>query len=119
MQSTLQRLEKALEKSEKARVKFEQMARDMSTQLREEKTINTGLLERIKAADQKAEDARKEAEKAREEKAEMEEMNRDLTMFISGQEKVKELQAQGEEVVDGSLSLPQEQAKKKGKGRKK
>ena len=119
LHATLQRLEKALEKSEKARSKFEKMARDMSSQLREEKTINSGLLERIKAADQKADDARQEAEKAKLEKADLEEMNRDLTMFISGQEKVKELEAQGEEVVDGSVSLPPEQVKKKGKGRKK
>ena len=119
LQSTISRLEKHLEKSEKQRQKFEQMARDMSTQLREEKTINSGLMERIKAADSKAEEAGKEAQKAREEKAELEEMSRDLTMFISGQEKVKELEAQGEEVADGDVSLPPEQQKKKGKGRKK
>ncbi|KAK3697795.1 hypothetical protein LTR37_017260 [Vermiconidia calcicola] len=121
LQASLQRFERSFEKSEKARSKFEQMARDMSSQLREEKMINSGLLERIKAADQKAEDAKKVAEKAREEKKELEEMNHDLTMFISSQEKVKELQAQGEEVVDGSVSLPEQKAQggKKGKGRKK
>jgi len=110
-------LEKALEKSERAREKFEKMARDMSTQLREEKTLNAGLMERIKAADAKADEAKKAAEAAKAEKTELEEMNRDLTMFISGQEKVKQLQEQGEEVVDGTVSLP-EQKKKKGKGRK-
>ena len=109
-------LEKSLEKSERAREKFEKMAREMSAQLREEKTLNAGLMERIKAADAKAEEARKAAEEAKAEKAELEEMNRDLTMFISGQEKVKQLQEQGEEVVDGSVSLPEQ--KKKGKGRK-
>jgi BRCA1-associated protein len=46
-------------------------------------------------------------------------MNHDLTMFISSQEKVKELQAQGEEVVDGSVSIPDPPKKGKGKGRKK
>ena len=114
---TLGRIEKALEKSEKARSKFEQMARDLSSQLREEKTMNEGLLKRIKAADEKAEEAKKEAEKSKEEKRELEDMNHDLTMFISSQEKVKELQAQGEEVVDGSVGVLEQ--KKKGKGRKK
>ena len=109
-------LEKVLEKSERAKEKFEKMAREMSSQLREEKTLNTGLMERIKAADAKAEEAKKAAEAAKAEKLELEEMNRDLTMFISGQEKVKQLQEQGEEVVDGSVSLPEQ--KKKGKGRK-
>ncbi|KAF2479202.1 hypothetical protein BDY17DRAFT_319187 [Neohortaea acidophila] len=110
------RLEAALEKAEKSKVKFEKLARDLSAQLREEKTMNEGLMKRITAADEKAAAARTEAEKAREEKRELEEMNHDLTMFISSQEKVKELQAQGEEVVDGSVSLP---PAKKGKGRKK
>lgn len=116
----LQRLEKSLDKSEKARQKFEQLSRSLSSQLQEEKSINQGLLDRIKAADQKAEDAKKESENAKQEKKELEDMNHDLTMFISSQEKVKELQAQGEEVVDGSVSLPdQKQTGKKGKGRKK
>lgn len=116
----LAQLEKALEKSEKARGKFEAMARDMSGQLREEKMLNEGLLKRIKAAESKAEEALKAAETAQTEKKDLEEMNHDLTMFISSQEKVKELQAQGEEVVDGSVSVPEPPAKKgKGKGRKK
>ena len=120
LQTTLQRLEKSLEKSEKARSKFEQMARDMSSQLREEKSMNEGLLKRIKAADEKAEEARKEVEEVKGERDELKDMNHDLTVFISSQEKVKELEAQGEEVVDGSVSLPeQSQAKRKGKGRKK
>lgn len=114
----LARVEKALERSEKARAKFEQMARDMSSQLREEKTMNEGLLKRIKAADEKAEAAKKEAEKAKEEKKDLEDMNHDLTMFISSQEKVKELQAAGEEVVDGGSGVV-DGPKKKGKGRKK
>lgn len=117
MADTLSRMEKALEKSEKARTKFEQMARDMSSQLREEKTMNEGLMSKIKAAEEKTEAAKKEAEKAKEEKKELEEMNHDLTMFISSQEKVKELQAQGEEVVDGSVSVPDPPPAKKGKGK--
>lgn len=116
--NTLERLEQTLEKSEKTKSKFEQMARDMSKQLREEKTMNEGLLKRIKAAEERAETAKSEALKAKEEKKDLEDMNHDLTMFISSQEKVKELQAQGEEVVDGSASVP-EGKKGKGKGRKK
>ncbi|KAK6413957.1 hypothetical protein LTR81_012196 [Elasticomyces elasticus] len=114
---SLSRIEATLAKSEKAKAKFEQMARDMSSQLREEKTMNEGLLKRIHAADEKAAQAKLEADQAKEAKRELEDMNHDLTMFISSQEKVKELQAQGEEVVDGSVSVPG--AKKKGKGKKK
>ncbi|TKA74170.1 hypothetical protein B0A55_06586 [Friedmanniomyces simplex] len=114
---SLARVEVALAKSEKAKLKFEQMARDMSAQLREEKTMNEGLVKRIHAADEKAAEAKREADEAKEAKRESEEMNHDLSMFISSQEKVRELQAQGEEVVDGSVSVPE--VKKKGKGRKK
>ncbi|EMC98316.1 hypothetical protein BAUCODRAFT_32335 [Baudoinia panamericana UAMH 10762] len=114
---TVARIEVALAKSEKARQKFEQMAREMSSQLREEKTLNEGLVKRIHAADEKAERAKKEAAEAEEKRKELADLNHDLTMFISGQEKVKELEAQGEEVVDGAASVP-EQSKKKGKGKK-
>lgn len=118
--AALGRAEKALEKSERAREKFEKLARDMSSQLREEKTMNEGLLKRIRAADEKAEIAKKSAEEAVEQKKELEEMVNDLTMFISSQEKVKELQAAGEDIVEGGDSGVVEGAKKKkGKGRKK
>jgi BRCA1-associated protein len=40
-------------------------------------------------------------------------------MFISSQEKVRELQAQGEDVMEGSVSVPEPSKKGKGKGRKK
>lgn len=79
--------------------------------------MNEGMSANIKAAEEKAEAARKEAEEAKKERAELQDLNHDLTMFISSQAKVKELQEQGEEVEDGSVSLPE--PKKKGKGRKK
>jgi BRCA1-associated protein len=66
--AALSRAEKTLEKSERAREKFEKLARDMSGQLREEKIMNEGLLKRIRAADEKAENAKKAAEEAIEEK---------------------------------------------------
>ncbi|KAH0267155.1 zf-UBP-domain-containing protein, partial [Aureobasidium melanogenum] len=116
------RMEKSVEKAITRAEKFEKMARDMSTQLREEKTMNEGLLQRIHAAEAKAKESQQEIEKIRSEKADLEEMNHDLTMFISSQEKVRELQAQGEEVVEGSAFAPeqrQQQGNKKTKGKKK
>jgi len=86
--------------------------------------MNEGLLARIKVAEQTTKEKQDEVKKLGEEKAELEDMNRDLTIFISSQEKVRELQEQGEEVEMGGLSLPERPAegsggKKKGKGRKK
>ena len=122
--ATIARLEKSMEKSSLRAEKFEKLARDMSKQAREEKTMNEGLLARIKVAEQTAKDKQDEVKKLGDEKAELEDMNRDLTIFISSQEKVRELQEQGEEVEMGGLSLPERLAegtggKKKGKGRKK
>ncbi|QIW99455.1 hypothetical protein AMS68_004973 [Peltaster fructicola] len=87
LRESLARLEKILERSEKAREKFERMAREMSTSLREEQTMTEGLLRSVKAANEKAEHAKSVADKAMLEKQELEEMNHDLTMFISSQEK--------------------------------
>ncbi|THW52273.1 zf-UBP-domain-containing protein [Aureobasidium pullulans] len=120
--AAMARIEKSIEKAANRADKFEKMARDMSSQLREEKTMNEGLLQRIHAAEAKAKESQHEAEKMKAEKADLEEMNHDLTMFISSQEKVKELQAQGEEVIDGSAFAPEQQPQqgsKKGKGKKK
>jgi len=114
----LARVEASLAKAEKAKAKFEQVARDMSSKLREEKTMTEGLLTRVKAADEKAAQAGKEADEARKAREEAEEVSRDLMMTLSGQEKIKELQERGEEVAEGDVSLP-EQTKKRGKGRKK
>ncbi|KAH0069111.1 zf-UBP-domain-containing protein, partial [Aureobasidium melanogenum] len=120
--ASVTRMEKTVEKATIRADKFEKMARDMSTQLREEKTMNEGLLQRIHASEAKARESQQETERLKSEKADLEEMNHDLTMFISSQEKVKELQAQGEEVVEGSAFAPeqrQQQGKKRAKGKKK
>ncbi|KAF2724776.1 zf-UBP-domain-containing protein, partial [Polychaeton citri CBS 116435] len=96
--STLLRLEKNLEKSEKMRKKFEQMARDLTASLKEEKTMNEGLMQRIRVAETNAQEAKDQLESEIRQKEELRDLNNDLQSFISGTEKVKELQAQGEEV---------------------
>ena len=118
LQASVGKLEIALEKEKQVRAKFEAMARNLSTQLREEKTMSEGLMKRLEAEKVKAEKAKQEVQEAREKTKELEDMNHDLTMFISSQEKVKELQAQGEEVVEGGIGVV-DGPKKKGKGRKK
>ena len=120
LRDQLARLEANLTKTSTQKSKFESLARDLSAQLREEKTMNEGLLKRIQAADEKAEKASVEAEKARGEVRELQDVNHDLTSFISGQEKVRELQAAGEEVEEGGVGVVEKEKKvRKGKGRKK
>ncbi|CAC9893389.1 unnamed protein product [Aureobasidium pullulans] len=125
-------LERAVDKASTASARAEEASRAATTlanemaalrvENKEHAAAMARLLQRIHAAEAKAKESQHEAEKMKAEKADLEEMNHDLTMFISSQEKVKELQAQGEEVIDGSAFAPEQQpqqGRKKGKGKKK
>lgn len=113
-QETTSRLQKNLDKSEQARARFEKLARDLSGQLREEKMLSEGLVSRVKVLEE-------EGKKLGAERDELKDMNHDLTQFISAQEKVKELQEQGEEVVEMHVGQAEGGGGggKKEKGRKK
>ncbi|KAL4952054.1 BRCA1-associated protein 2-domain-containing protein [Aspergillus filifer] len=104
-------LERDKNRAEKRAEKFESMARKLEREWREEKTINESLMARI-------EHLTAEVEALKTSNLDLQEQNRDLTFFISGQERLKD---QGEEVVQGTLSVPDPPSgsKKKGKGRKK
>ena len=123
MKVKLSTAETKVEKAEKARAKFEQMAREMGNKWREEKSMTEGLSQRITKAEEEAKIAKEETAKAIEKVTDLEDTNHDLTMFISSMEKVKELEAAGEEVIDGHAYAPEQQQQggkgKKGKGKKK
>jgi BRCA1-associated protein len=108
---TVPNLERDKARAEKRAEKFETMARKMEREWREEKTINESLMERI-------EHLTAEVETLKAANIDLTEQNRDLTFFISGSEKLKD---QGEEVVQGTVSVPDPPSgsKKKGKGRRK
>ncbi|KAL2835148.1 BRCA1-associated protein 2-domain-containing protein [Aspergillus cavernicola] len=108
---TIPSLERDKTRAEKRAEKFETMARKMEREWREEKTMNESLMERI-------EHLTAEVETLKTSNIDLTEQNRDLTFFISGSEKLKD---QGEEVVQGTVSVPDPPSgsKKKGKGRKK
>ena len=87
------------------------MARKLEKEWREEKTVNESLLKRIEFLSG-------EVQGLKAENADLSEQNRDLTFFISGSERLKD---QGDDVVQGTVSVPEESnknKKKKGKGRK-
>ncbi|OJJ64432.1 hypothetical protein ASPSYDRAFT_142805 [Aspergillus sydowii CBS 593.65] len=104
-------LERDKARAEKRAEKFETMARKMEREWREEKTMNESLMERI-------EHLSTEVETLKASNVDLAEQNRDLTFFISGSEKLKD---QGEEIVQGTVSVPDPPSgsKKKGKGKKK
>ncbi|KAL4752871.1 hypothetical protein BDW72DRAFT_51819 [Aspergillus terricola var. indicus] len=103
-------LERDKARAEKRAEKFETMARKMEREWREEKTMNESLMARI-------EHLTSEFEALKASNLDLAEQNRDLTFFISGSEKLKN---QGDEVVQGTVSVPDppSSSKKKGKGRK-
>jgi BRCA1-associated protein len=62
----------------------------------------------------------KKLSKVKEECEDLREQNRDLTFFISSQEKLKELEEKGEigdDVKEGTLSMPERKETPKGKGK--
>lgn len=106
---------------EKRAEKFEALARRMEKDYREEKTINTSLMERLEHVKTENATLKGNLDTLKAEIADLQEQNRDLTFFISGSQK---LQGAGEDIEQGTVSVPDppaEAAKKKrnrGKGRK-
>lgn len=104
----------------------QELARKLTKQYKEEQTINESLMTRIKHLEAKADEADKRVQEIEAQKADLEEQNRDLSFFISGQEKLKEMQGneimglQEGEVESGYVEVGKEEKKgrRKGKGKK-
>lgn len=106
---TLPGIERDKTRAEKRAEKFEAMARKLEKEWREEKTVNESLLKRIEFLSG-------EVQGLKAENADLSEQNRDLTFFISGSERLKD---QGDDVVQGTVSVPEESNKnKKKKGKR-
>lgn len=119
-QAQMQNLEKEAERSRKRAEKADELARRFTKSYQEEKAMNDSLMERIKHNDVKAKEWEEKINALTAEKSDLEEQNRDLSFFISGQAKLQELEAQGEEVAEGTVEVPVSKAEgKKKKGRKK
>lgn len=99
-----------------------ELARTLTKQYKEEKTVNDSLLTRIKHLERVVADAEARVKELEAQKADLEEQNHDLSMFISGAQKIKEMQAnevfglQEGEVEGGTIEVGK---KRKGKGKKK
>ncbi|CAM1502288.1 Fc.00g042720.m01.CDS01 [Cosmosporella sp. VM-42] len=114
-EDTIPQLERDVARQRTKASKSENLARNLSKSLQEEKQINEGLMKRIEHLSTEL----KQLEALKSENTELQETNRDLSMFISGQAKLKELENEGKleegEVEGGSASVPE----KKGRRRKK
>ncbi|RMJ25623.1 hypothetical protein PHISP_03495 [Aspergillus sp. HF37] len=100
-------IERDKARAEKRAERFETMARRMEKDWREEKTMNESLMKRIEFLST-------ESETLKASNADLTEQNRDLSFFISGSEQLKD---QSEDVVQGTVSVPEPGSSKKGKRR--
>lgn len=118
-QETIPELEKQLARERNKASRSETLARNLGKSLQEEKRLNEGLMKRIEHLNSDHEAIVKELEKLKGENADLQEMNRDLSMFISGQEKLKELENEGKieegELEGGSASVPEKKSRRRGK----
>lgn len=118
---TIPQLERDLERERKRADKSTELARKLGASLQEEKKINEGLMEKVQHVNKEVESLKAINEQLRIEVVEQKEMNNDLTMFISGQEKLKEMEQEGkitqEELDGGEASVPEKKGKGKGKGK--
>jgi BRCA1-associated protein len=114
-------LERDVEREKRRADKSSELARKLTGSLQEEKKVSEGLLTRVEHVNGEVETLRRRLAALEAEKGELEEMNRDLTMFISGQQKLKELESEGkvtqEEVAEGTAGVPEEKRRGKGKGK--
>lgn len=104
---TVPGIERDKARAEKRAEKFEGMARKLEKEWREEKTMNESLLGKIEFLSS-------EVESLKVSNADLSEQNRDLTFFISGSERLKD---QGDDIVQGTVSVPESSGKKKKKGK--
>lgn len=118
---TIPALEKDLARERARANKSTELARNLGRSLQEEKEVSKGLMERVAHVNKEVEGLKAKVEELNAQKMELEESNRDLTMFISGQEQLRKLEGEGRveagELEEGTVSLPEEKAKGKGKGK--
>ena len=115
------KLERDLERERKRGDRSTEVARKLGQSLQEEKKINEGLLAKVQHANKEMEAYKAQNEELSREVAEQKDMNHDLTLFISGQEKLREMEHEGkvtqEELEEGEASVPEKKGRDKGRSR--
>ncbi|KAH6648148.1 Zn-finger in ubiquitin-hydrolase [Truncatella angustata] len=119
---TVPALEKDLTRERVRATKSTDLARNLGKNLQEEKKVSEGLMKRIEHVNKELETLRDQMKRLELENADLKDQNHDLTMFISGQEKLKEMEAEGqidqEDLQEGSAVVPEKKGRRnKGKGR--
>lgn len=121
LKDTTPSLERDLDRERTKASKSSDIARNLGKSLQEEKRVNEGLMARIKHINVELEALRLKTDSLEKENAEANALNHDLSMYLSSQAKLKEMEAEGkvdqEELAEGTASVPEKKGRKKGKGR--
>lgn len=116
---TVPQLERELTRERARAVKSQEMARKLGGSLQDEKLVSEGLLARVAHVNEELERLQRRVEELAAQNEELAETNRDLSFFISGQEKLKEMEREGDveagELEGSSAAVPE---KTKGGGRR-
>ncbi|KAI1327367.1 glycerol-3-phosphate acyltransferase [Xylariaceae sp. FL0255] len=111
---TVPSLERDLERARTRADKSADLARKLGASYQEEKKVSEGLMKRIEHVSKEVSTLTTQLEAMKMENADLQDQNHDLSMFISGQEKLKELEAEGKldetEVQEGNRPNHQEMA---------
>lgn len=128
---TIPQLERDIEREKAKSSKSQDLARNLSKAVQEEKQLNEGLMKRIKHlnADHDAaktgleklkEETKKQKEEIRKQKeeiAELKDLNHDLNAFISGQAQLQEMEKVGEigegDIECATMSVPGKKGRRK------
>jgi BRCA1-associated protein len=115
-------LEKDLAREKKKAERSSEVARGFGKSFMEEKKVSEGLMERIGHVNAGMMKISQELSLLKEENADLKEQNRDLLFSITAQQKLKDMEGeegvlQAGELEGGTVSLPPEKTKGKGKGR--
>jgi BRCA1-associated protein len=110
--ATIAALTRESAKNAQKAINASELARKLTKQVKEEQIVNESLMQRIKHLEAKGAVAEERVREIEAMKLDLEEQNRDLSFFISGQEKLKEMQ------VNEGIGL-QEAKKGRRKGKKK
>ncbi|RYP20306.1 hypothetical protein DL765_002869 [Monosporascus sp. GIB2] len=118
---TIPSLERDLERERARAAKSTELARGLGRSLQEEKKVSEGLLRRVEHVNGELEGLRARVTELQAENADLRDQNHDLGMFISGQQKLRELEAEGAvgegEIEAGSVAVPEKRGGRKGKGK--
>jgi BRCA1-associated protein len=110
LEKKVSRLEISMDRAQKEKSMAQDLARKLTTRLKEEQVMSQGMKDNLDAAEKKA--------KAMEEEKQMlEELNNDLMMQISSQQQIEEAKAQGKNVEVTFKRVDEGPGRRGGKGK--